>query len=77
MANEHVEHSPAPGTPQTGYKAYVATALTVVVSFVMWWVADEDPFTAKEAAEGAVGALIAGGLVGGGTFVVKNKAKVG
>lgn len=67
--------SPAPGTPQTAYKAYAATALTCVVSFALFWVADEDPFTAKEVAEGVVGALIAGGLVGGTTLQVRNKAK--
>lgn len=66
--------SPAPGTPQTGTKAYVATAATVVVAFVLVWVADEDPFTAKEAASAAVQALIAGGLVGIPTYAARNKA---
>lgn len=66
-------NSPAPGTLQTGTKAYVATALTVVTAFILYWISDEDPFTAKEAAEGVVGALVAGGLVGGGTYVTKNK----
>ena len=57
------------------YKAYASTALTVVVAFVLYWIADEDPFTAKEVGEGVVSALIAGGLVGGGTFVAKNPKK--
>lgn len=67
--------SPTPGTPQTGTKAYLATALTVVVAFVLQWVADSDPFTAKEAAEAAVMALVAGGVVGVPTYAVANKAK--
>lgn len=69
----NTEPSPAPGTPQTKTKAYVATAITAVTAFVLYWVADEDPFTAKEAAQGAVGALIAAGLVGVPTAVIPNK----
>ena len=67
------EHSPAPGTPQTPYKAYVATALTVVSGFVLAWVADTDPFTAKEAASAAIMSLVAGGVVGLPTYLTKNK----
>jgi uncharacterized membrane protein YedE/YeeE len=65
--------SPAPGTPQTGTKAYLATGLTVVVAFVLLWVADKDPFTAKEAASAAVQALIGGGVVGVPTYLARNK----
>jgi len=67
--------SPAPGTPQTPYKAYAATAVTAVVAFIGFWVADADPFTAKDAGEGLVTALVAAGLVGGTTYGVKNKPK--
>jgi hypothetical protein len=65
--------SPAPGVKQTMTKAYLATGLTVVVAFVLQWVADEDPFTAKEAAEAAVLALVSGGVVGVPTAAIRNK----
>lgn len=68
------DYSPAPGVPQTGTKAYVATGLTVVVAFVLQWVADEDPFTAKEMANAAVLALVSGGVVGVPTYAAKNRA---
>lgn len=68
-------NSAAPGTPQTALKAQVATALTAVVSFVGVWIADTDPFTAKEAAAAGITALVAAGLVGGGTYAAKNRAK--
>jgi len=67
--------SPAPGTPQTGRKAYVATALTVAVAFVTLWVKDTDPFTAKEAAQDLVTALVSGGVVGVPTWYTRNRAK--
>lgn len=67
--------SPAPGVPQTAYKAYVATALSFIATFVTFWVSDSDPFTAKEIAQGLVTAAIASGLTGGATFQVQNKAK--
>lgn len=69
------ENSPAPGTPQTATKAYVATAISFVTTFVGVWVADTDPFTAKEVAQGLVTAAVASGLTGGATFVVKNRTK--
>lgn len=68
--------SPAPGTPQTPYKAYASTALTLVVAFALIWIADDGAFTSKEMASAAVQSLIGAGLVGGTTFAVKNKAKV-
>jgi hypothetical protein len=58
--------------PKKPYKAYVATALTAVSSFILYWVADEDPFTAKEAGQGVVSALMASGVVGAGTFLKAN-----
>lgn len=67
--------SPAPGTPQTATKAWWATGLTFAVAFVTFWVADDDPFTAKEAAQGVVSALIASGLVGGTAYQVPNRVK--
>lgn len=68
-------NSPAPGTPQTGYKAYVAAGFMAVGTFVTAWVADTAPFTGKEAAAAAVAAVIASGITGVTTFRVRNKAK--
>ncbi len=67
--------SPAPGTPQTGTKALVATVLTAAAAFVVYWVADKDPFTAKDIGEAALSALVASGLTGAGTFGTQNRAK--
>lgn len=64
--------SPAPGTPQSAHKAYIATALTAIGTFVSFWIADVDPFTAKEIGQGCLLALIASGLTGGATFGVRN-----
>jgi hypothetical protein len=58
--------------PKRPYKAYVATALTAIGTFVTFWVADTDPFTAKEAAQAALAGLVASGLTGGATFAVRN-----
>jgi high-affinity Fe2+/Pb2+ permease len=68
-------YSPEPGVPQTGTKAYVATGLSFAAAFLAYWIADKDPFTAKEIGEGVLTAAIAGGIVGGGTFTVKNRRK--
>lgn len=67
------DNSPAPGTPQTGTKAYVATVLAFLVLFVGQWIADTDPVTAKEVAAWLVYALIGSGLTGGATYITKNK----
>ena len=68
-------YSPAPGTPQTPYKAYVSAALSFVYAFVAYWIADVEPFTAKEAGEAALSGAVAAGLIGSGTYAVKNKPK--
>ena len=67
--------SPEPGTPQTPTKAYVATALTFITTFAGVWIADTDPFTAKEVAGGLITAAIASGITGGATYAIRNKAK--
>lgn len=67
--------SPAPGTPQTGAKAYAATALAFLSIFVGAWVLDTDPVTAKEVASWLVNAAIGSGITGGAAFFVKNSAK--
>lgn len=66
--------SPTPGTPQTPTKAVVSAALTFVAAFVTYWIADVDPFTAKEMGEAALTGAVASGIIGGGTYAVKNKA---
>lgn len=58
--------------PAKPYKAIASTVLTAVGTFVAYWIADADPFTAKEAAEGGLLALIASGITGGATFTVRN-----
>lgn len=68
------KHSAAPGTPQTPNKAIWSTATTVGALFVGAWISDEDPFTLKEAAGAALGALAGGGVIGYGTYKVKNRA---
>lgn len=61
--------------PKRPYKAYVATAITALGTFVAFWVADTDPFTIKEAASAALAAVVASGLTGGATFAVRNPIK--
>ena len=68
-------NSPEPGTPQTPYKAYAATAVSFVATFIGVWVADTDPFTAKEVAAGLVTAAVASGLTGSATYAVRNRAR--
>ena len=58
--------------PKRPYKAIVATVLTAIGTFVAYWIADADPFTAKDAGEAALAALIASGVTGGTTFAIAN-----
>lgn len=58
--------------PKKPWKAYVPAATSAVALFVMAWVADEDPFTAKEAAASAVAALTTSGLIGVATYFTPN-----
>lgn len=67
--------SPAPGTPQTPTKALVATVLTVVGAFLTAWIADDGGANFQEVLTWAISALVTGGVVGAGTFQVKNRAK--
>lgn len=60
---------------QTNAKAYAATAVSFLATFVGVWVADTDPFTAKEIAQGLVTAGVASGLTGGATYAVRNRAR--
>jgi hypothetical protein len=58
--------------PKKPYKAIAATVSTFVLAFVTYWIGDEDPFTLKDAGEGLVAGILAGGLTGGATFAIKN-----
>lgn len=69
--------APLPATeveadPARPNKAIAATVLTAVGTFVAYWVADKDPFTAKDAGQAFVAALLTSGVTGGTTFVVPN-----
>ena len=72
MGEAAIENVPVEDDPKKPYKAYASAALTAVATFAAWWIADDDPFTAKEAAQGAIYALTATGLVGGATFTIRN-----
>lgn len=61
--------------PKRPIKAYAATALAFLSLFVAYWIADEDPFTLKEAGAGLLTAALGSGLTGGVTFSVKNPLK--
>jgi hypothetical protein len=58
--------------PTKPVKAIVAAALSAVGTFVACWVADADPFTAKEAGQAFLLALAASGVTGVPTFAVHN-----
>ena len=58
--------------PSKPWKAVVPTVLSVCGLFAAVWIADEDPFTAKEATAAFFGALIGAGVIGGATYSTKN-----
>lgn len=58
--------------PKKPWKAYVPTVASAVALFVMAWVTDEDPFTAKEAAAAAIASLTTSGLIGMATYLTPN-----
>lgn len=58
--------------PKRPRKAIASTILSALAAFVAFWIADTDPFTVKEAAQGVLLALVSSGLVGGATFAVRN-----
>lgn len=73
MSNEFSVHTAeVKADPKRPYKAYIATALTAVGTFVTFWIADTDPFTMKEIGAAALAALAASGLAGGATFAIPN-----
>lgn len=58
--------------PKKPWKAYVSAASSALLAFIGYYVADTDPFTFKEAAEGFGVALLASGLVGLPTYFTSN-----
>lgn len=66
-------YSPDPGVPQTPTKALAGGVLSGIIFFVGQWIIDTDPFTAKEIANAAIGAVVASGLTGVTTYAVKNR----
>lgn len=58
--------------PKRPYKAYAATGLAFVGTFVSLWIADTDPFTSKEVAGALLSAAVTSGITGGVTFGVRN-----
>lgn len=62
--------------PAKPWKAAAATAVSAIGAFIAFWVADEDPFTAKDAGSALLAALVASGIVGGATFVTPNPKTV-
>jgi hypothetical protein len=67
--------SPAPGTPQTSYKAYAATVLAFVSIVVGAWINDDGGVTGQEVLAWLVSAAVGSGLTGAVTHTVKNKPK--
>lgn len=59
----------------TAHKAWAATGLSFLILFATFWIADTDPFTSKEIAQGLVTAAIGSGMTGGATYATKNRAK--
>lgn len=54
------------------YKAYVATGLSFVAGVVTVWIADTDPFTAKEFAQALISSGTAAGIIGAATYLKNN-----
>lgn len=57
------------------YKAYVASALSFVAGVVGIWVLDTDPFTLKEFAQACLTSGVSAGIIGAGTYGVRNPLK--
>lgn len=58
--------------PKRPWKAYVAGAIAAVSAGVAWWVADEDPFTAKDFGQAVLAAIGAGAPTWLGTYFTTN-----
>ena len=72
----HIDPNAVEDDPRRPYKAYAATALAFIGSFVSIWIADVDPFTHKEIAQAFLSAAVTSGLTGGVTWRVTNPKKV-
>jgi hypothetical protein len=58
--------------PKRPWKAVAATVLSFVGTFAAFWIADTDPFTSKEIAQGLLTAAASSGLTGGTAYMVRN-----
>lgn len=68
--------TPAPGTPQTNHKAYVATAMSFLGVFLTALLAewtDTDPLSARDFVVALAAGVVSGGVTGGLTWQVKNR----
>jgi hypothetical protein len=70
--------SPAPGVPQTAFKAEIAAGLAFLAVFLgallVGWT-DEDPLETRDFVVALLAALVGGGITGGATYQVSNKPK--
>lgn len=62
--------------PKKPYKAYAAAVASFFVPILSFWIADSDPFTAKEAGAALLLGLSSSGLTGSAAYAVKNPKKV-
>lgn len=68
--------SPAPGVPQTGTKAYIATGIAFVGAFLTALLAqwtDSDPLQARDFIVALAAAIASGVLTGIGAYMVPNQ----
>ncbi len=61
--------------PKRPWKAIASAVGAAAFAFGSYWIADQDPFTAKEAGDAALLALAASGITGGATYRVTNPTK--
>lgn len=62
--------------PKKPWKAVVAAVIPFGTTFLAFWIADTDPFTAKEVGQGVLLGLAASGITGGATFATSNPKRV-
>ncbi len=70
--------SPAPGTPQSATKAYIATGLAFLGVFLTALLAewtDTDPLSARDFVVALAAGVVSGGVTGGVTYQVANRPR--
>lgn len=75
MSHLRLPSSPAPGTPQTGTKAYVVTALALILYVAGQWVSDTGATTPKEVTSWCIQAVVLSGVLGSAAYLTPNRAK--